>query len=487
MVSTRFSFSDRFASDPQKPWLRAGRDKSVSFEDLAARASAIRRSLADAPDRGKPVAVHCSDPVEIVASILACWADRRTAAILDPATPPDRWRAIREVLGFEVRIGGGGNESPEPVCRVSPDGTDFSGARDLALALDAAEWALPALILFSSGTTGTPKCIPLSVENLLANIAAMNARLAVGASDTFLCTSPCFYAHGLYNSLLTGFFTGSTVLAPGVLNPMNAAAALAFAEEGNATVYHATPTMVKIFNLVAARSKSLPRFRHVICGTARIEPGDRQRFQAIFGIPVLQQYGMSESLIMTLDDKPDPANPESVGTPVGCDLFLLDEDGNPSASGGEGEVAVRSPSAFGSYFNQPEETASAYRGDLFFTGDLGRLDGRGALVITGRKKELIKRGGVNISPLEIERALLRIEGIDEVAVVGYPDPAYGEEIAAFVVGKALPGEDGIRDMLAGVLPRTHLPRKLIAVPALPKTASGKPAKAQLQKLAFAAP
>ena len=341
----------------------------------------------------------------------------------------------------------------------------------------------PALLLFTSGSTGVPKCVPLSLSNIASNIEDFSRILGISSEDCFLCTSPLWYAHGLYNSLLSALFLGATVVNNGVLNLMNAANAVRIANKHGASIYHLSPSMVQILLLFSKKLKEpFPKFKKIICGTAKLDPELKLKFENAFQTVVTQQYGMTETLFITVNAKKQILCPESVGEPVSCEIRIFDDAMKALPEGSVGEIAVKSKSSFGEYFNQPDESRLSYSNGWFFTGDLGKIDSDGYLTVTGRKKELIKKGGVNINPHEINAVLSGFDGVSDAATVSVPDKIYGEEIYSFVSGSGLK-EDKLHEHCRGGLPKTHLPKRIFILDRLPKTSNGKIAIQELKKLA----
>lgn len=456
--------------------------RETTYGAVSTLAVRLARSFAGSEVPSRTVGVALKRPELYLPTLLACWNRGWIPAMLSPDDPPEK-RAV------QLAVSGAGaivTDQPwdaaaatVPIITVSLETSPEIDNDDLPPPkLDPA--ADPWVLLFTSGSSGFPKCVPLSLNNIASNVEAFAEALDLTAGDVFLSASPLFYAHGLYNTLLTAFLLGTTAVWVGPLSVMSADAALSLALARGATVFHVTPSMLPILTLIGSRRKApLPRFRRVICGTAKLEAGAKAEFERIFQTSLIQQYGMSETLFMAVNVRGTAAKPLSVGLPVGCRMRLVDPDGQDAS---EGEVIVRSDAAFGCYYRQPDETAETYRDGWFYTGDLGRFDADGYLTITGRRKEIIKKGGFNVNPHEIEDVLRKLPGVTDASVVALPDPLYGEEIYAFIV--APPGtEDDLLARCDALLPKTHRPRRLRALDRLPTTASGKPDKPKLKALA----
>lgn len=457
--------------------------KALSYRDVVRRACAVAHQLADACFEGPVVGVSLSDPLWYVPTLLGAWSRGLTAAVLDPNLTEGRLErlvrtcGVTHVLSDHDRL----HRRLYQEIRVTSPGRAIES---IDLDISSMDGRAPALLLFSSGTTGMPKCIPLSLDGINANVASFSRLLGMSTADVFLSASPLWHAHGLYNSLLTALLLGASVVYVGPLNVVNAAGALDVAIEHRATVFHVTPSMLPILTFVGRRKPNLlPPLRHVICGTARLAERDKQEFETLFNMPILQQYGMTEVLFISVNQSCPSTKPHSVGEAIGCEIQIRDDEGTEARPLTPGNIWVKSPSAFGSYFSQPEETRTAYRDGWFQTGDLGWVDNSGALTISGRKKDIIKKGGFHIAPDEIDAVLLQCGEVRESATVGVLDRFQGEEIYSFVVCGEQANEERMKEHCRRNLPRHHVPKQIIMLPALPKTETGKIKKMELAELA----
>ena len=339
------------------------------------------------------------------------------------------------------------------------------------------------IMLFTSGTTEFPKCVPLSFENVENNIKHFSDRLDLNRNDVFLCTSPLWYAHGLYNSFLTALTLGGKVVWGGGLSIISAEKILNCAVNNRATIYHFTPSMIRILALYAGRSGCpVPKLRYAICGTSRLSPTDKTDFEEVFHTPVLQQYGTTEALIMSINTSQDEQHPESVGTPIGCSIIIVDDDGNDLGANITGNIIVKSDANFGCYYRQPTETALAYKSGWFQTGDLGLITNDGHLTISGRKKDIIKKSGININPNQIDTIINEHNKVEKSITVGVPDDTYGEDIYTFVKVAIRTSEDELKTYCATYLPKNYMPKRILFVEDFPKTDSGKIKRSELVQL-----
>jgi acyl-coenzyme A synthetase/AMP-(fatty) acid ligase len=241
--------------------------------------------------------------------------------------------------------------------------------------------------------------------------------------------------------------------------------------------------MISILTFIGKRIQTpLPKPRWIICGTAALNIKEKTLFEKLFNVSITQQYGMTEVLLITVNDDKQEEKPLSVGRAVGCEVIIADDVGNTLPTGRHGNICIKSPSAFGSYFNQPSETAATYKGNCFWTGDIGSLDAEGYLTISGRSKDLIKKGGYNINPNEIDSVVGSIPGIIDSATIGVADPLYGEEVYTFVVEKKPIPEELLIAECKKLLPLSHIPKNIFTIDLLPRTSSGKIRRESLKTL-----
>lgn len=474
---------DTILRQPGKAYLvDAKTGRKLSYGDLdvcsALYASCLQSQLA----KGQTAMLMLNSAVSIMPSILACWRMGVIPAVLDPQTPFERFKIISRLIMPTVVVTDaplGGEYAGITQVRLDQAYGDQLTLRSFEIELD--DNAVPCILLFSSGTTGTPKCVPLSLSNVRANVLSFNSRLGITREDVFLSVSPLWYAHALYNSFLTALFLGATVVYGGVLSLISAEGIIRAGCENCATIVHVTPSMLPILTLIGKRTKQpVPRFQHVICGTAKLDMQDKANFEECYRVPITQQYGMTEVLIMAVNETCQQEKPESVGSPVGCTIEVRDEYNTASPLGVAGDIMVKSASSYGSYYGQADETAAAYSAGWFRTGDIGIVDSDGCLTITGRRKDIIKRGGFSIGAEEIDSALRQVAGVVEAATVGVSDQTYGEEVYTFVVASMTMTEESLIQHCRKFLPRSHIPKRIFFTTDLPKTVSGKIMKHQLQ-------
>jgi acyl-CoA synthetase (AMP-forming)/AMP-acid ligase II len=324
----------------------------------------------------------------------------------------------------------------------------------------------PALLMYTSGTTGTPKGALLTHANLLASARAVAAWHGLTPQDRCLSSLPIYHINGQVIATVTPFVSGGSVIAP---HRFSVGSWWDFAERHRATWINMVPTIIA-YLLNAADAKRNYRFPGVRFGrsaSAPLPPEQHRAFESTFGISVIECMGMTETASIVFANPQDAARRKigSVGLPCGVEAKVV-----------EGEIRLRGPNVMAGYYKSPGQTALAFDADGWMrTGDLGERDADGYYFITGRLKELIIKGGENIAPREIDEALLKHPAVLEAAAVGVPDANYGQDIRACVVlkpGARLSMED-LRAFCVAELGRYKTPREFRFLAELPKGPSGK--------------
>jgi acyl-CoA synthetase (AMP-forming)/AMP-acid ligase II len=301
---------------------------------------------------------------------------------------------------------------------------------------------------------------------------------ALTADDVSLCVMPLFHVHGLVASTLGTLATGGTVIVPAKFNPLSH---WRVAENYGATWYSAVPTM---HQLLVARAKGNARpagagkLRFIRSCSASLAPQLLSDLEECFGAPVLEAYGMTEAAHQMASNPlpPKAHKASSVGPNTGTtEIGIMDGAGNLLAAGERGEVVIRGANVIKGYENNPEANASSFTNGWFRTGDQGYLDEDGYLLLTGRLKEMINRGGEKIAPREIDEALLSHPAVDQAVAFGVPHPGWGEEVAAAVVLKegATATEAELTAHCKERLADFKRPKQIFITTAIPRTATGK--------------
>ncbi|MGI5482927.1 acyl-CoA synthetase [Streptomyces lavendofoliae] len=464
----------------ERPALRFG-DRSLTYGELRSAAAATAARL----DGAERVAVWATPTPEtavaVVAALLAgvpavplnprtggrelthIVTDSRPALVL--AAPEDELpHALGGLERLDVTVTGTG---------AVPPGAKGSGAPDPEA---------PALVVYTSGTTGPPKGAVLPRRAIAASLDALEDAWGWTSDDVLVHALPLFHVHGLILGVLGPLRRGGSVrhlgrfTTGGVARELAAGATMLF---GVPTMYH---RIAEALDDDPQLAKALAGARLLVSGSAALPVHDHRRIAALTGRRVVERYGMTETLMNT-SVRADDVEPRtgSVGVPLpGVDLRLVEDDGAEiTVYDGEtvGEIQVRGPNLFTGYLNRPDATAAAFDGDWFRTGDMAVRDTDGSVRIVGRRAtDLIKSGGFKIGAGEIENALLGHPGVREAAVTGEPDPDLGERIVAWIVPAdrdAPPAAEDLADHVAAQLAPHKRPRTVRYLDVLPRNDMGK--------------
>ncbi|MEI2806191.1 class I adenylate-forming enzyme family protein [Albidovulum sp.] len=384
-------------------------------------------------------------------------------AVADPAGEAGTGVALLPIGDLRAPAPG---VAPEPPAEVAP-GDDF-------------------LIIYTSGTTGTPKAIVLDHAAQVAAPRALAEMWGIGSGDTTLVALPLGYLYGLSTAAAAGLQTGGRVVIMRRFHPRDVLEAMV---EHRVTVFHGVPTMFSMMLEYCEQRDltfDLSHVRVMIAAGAPLPPEMRQRFTARFGSDLQNYYAMTEStpVFGRLAGDPRPLAANAVGRAApGLKVRIVRPDGSDCAEGEEGEILVRAAATMKRYMKAPEQTEAAFVGGLFRTGDLGHRDADGNYFVTGRIKDIIIRGGANISPSEVEDALATHPAVQDAAVIGAPDRIFGEVPVAFVVLR--PGAEvtteNLEEHAARTLSDFKVPRRYLFETALPLGKTGKVDKAALAR------
>ncbi len=344
-----------------------------------------------------------------------------------------------------------------------------------------------AVILYTSGTTGTPKGAQLTHSNMVMN-AIGSQRLVDGKpGDVALATLPLFHSFGQTVIMNMAFYSGAAITLLARFKPDDA---FRIMERDNVTIFAGVPTMYwALYSYPHAEEefdmdKIVSNLHTAVSGGAALPVELLRNFEARFNVPILEGYGLSEtSPVASFNVRWKERKPGSIGIPIwGVQMSLVDDDDNhipkptePGEFSEVGEIVIRGHNVMKGYYKRPDATAEVMRGDWFHSGDLGRMDHEGYFYIVDRKKEMILRGGYNVYPREIEEYLMTHPKISLVAVKGVPHPTLGEEVKAYVVlnpGETATAEEIIAFAKEGLAAYKY-PRLVEFRAELPMTATGK--------------
>lgn len=340
-----------------------------------------------------------------------------------------------------------------------------------------------AMLLYTSGTTGHPKGVMLTHKNLYLNARATASISAVPPKTMFLSVLPLSHSFGVM-TMNVGYILGSRSV---LLSHFDSGQALQAIQDYKVERFAAVPTMLTYLVNFPDREKfDHSSLKKVNSGGAALPNEVRLDFERLYGCEVNEGYGLSETS-PTATGYPDGMKyrPGSVGKAIpGVEVKIFTLDGKELPPGEPGEICIKGPNVMKGYWKNPEATADAMRGEWFRSGDVGYMDEGGFVYITDRTKDLIIKGGENISPREIEEAIHTHPAVAECAVIGLPSTKYGEDIAAVVVlksGKAA-SEEEIQAHVATYVTKYKIPSTVIFMPFLPKNPVGKILKKDLRAM-----
>ncbi|MGW9048020.1 acyl-CoA synthetase [Streptomyces lydicus] len=471
------------------PALRFG-DRALSYRQLASMAGALAERIAGRTR----IAVWATPTLETSVGVVAALLAGVAAVPVNPKIGESELAHIVADSAPSLVLAEPGVDLPDPLAALPRVDIEAAEALDEAtpapLPPEPGEEA-PALIVYTSGTTGPPKGVVLPRRALAHTLDTLQDAWQWTADDVLVHALPLFHVHGLILGILGPLRRGGSVHHLGRFSTEAVARELS----ADGTMLFGVPTMYHRLAAEAGRdpvlAKALGRARLLVSGSAALPLTDHERIAAASGRRVIERYGMTETLMNTSvrADGPDAAG--TVGVPLpGVYVRLVDDTGRPiEGNDGEtvGEIQVRGPNLFVEYLNRPEATDAAFDGGWFRTGDMATRDAAGNYRIVGRKAtDLIKSGGYKIGAGEIENALLAHPGVAEAAVTGVPDEDLGERIVAWVVPESgpeagpPPSAQELADHVARQLAPHKRPRTVHFLDALPRNDMGKIMKRELR-------
>ena len=459
-------------------------------------AHALRRLGVGVGDRVVVMLPNCPEVTESYGAILRCGGvivpiifllgDREVAHILADSeakvviTAADMLWKVEAQLGVlptlqHVLLVDGGGDG-----RTRSLAAEKAGEPDAFPTVDRRPDDL-AVILYTSGTTGVPKGVALSHDNLESNARAAASLNELGREDWAVAVLPLSHSYGL-TVMNAGHILGSRAA---LLRWFHPEAVLQTIQEFRAVAMSAVPTMlIYLLNYPEADRFDTRSMRVWGSGAAPLPVEIVEPFERKFGGRILEGYGLTEaSPVVSAHRLSGPRRIGSVGRAIpGVEISIQDDMDGPLPAGELGEVCVRGRNVMVGYYRNPEETARTVRAGWLHTGDMGRLDDEGFLFIVERKKDLIIRGGFNIYPREVEEVLYAHPKVAEAAVVGMKDPLMGEDVLAFVVLRSgeRASEEEIGAFCEGRLARFKCPKRIRFVESLPKSPIGKILRKELR-------
>lgn len=485
--------ADRLATVPDAPVLMLPGGGTVAGGDLLAESARIARLLLDAGlEPGDRVAAQVDKSPEAVALYLGAI---RAGLVWMPLNPAYTRDELAFFLGdAEPRAWVCAPEREGELAGIAPGARRFTLGRDGAGSLVTEARARPArapivpreggdlaALLYTSGTTGRPKGAMLTHRNLASNATVLVGAWEFGEGDVLLHALPIFHVHGLFVATHCALLSGAPILFEPRFEPLRALDLLP-----RATVFMGVPTYyTRLLAEPRLGREACAGMRLFFAGSAPLLPDTFRAFRERTGHAVLERYGMTETGMLCSNPVRGERRPGSVGLPLpGVALRIVDGEDLPLPSGEVGHVQVRGDGVFPGYWRLPERTRAEFTADGWFrTGDTGERGEDGYVTLSGRAKDLVITGGLNVYPKEVEDVLDALPGVLESAVFGVPHPDFGEAVAAAVVLRPgwTPSPEELISRLRAHLAGFKIPKSLYFLPELPRNAMGKVTKTALRE------
>lgn len=455
---------------------------NVSFQRLAADVKAFQHQLAKlGVSAQSAVSIALPNSYEFIVSFIAASWQRAIAAPLNPAYKQSEFEfyisdlssalalvpkgafaqdaaAVRAARKYNAAIAECYFNGREVVLDVKETGKLASEANR---PMEAAQPDDIALVLHTSGTTGRPKAVPLTHRNLLRTMKNIEATYQLTSKDRTMLVMPLFHVHGLLAGFLAPLASGGSVIVP---PKFSASEFWKDFIEHRANWYTAVPTIHQIL-LKNPLPNPMPNIRFIRSCSSPLSPKTFHELEKALGAPVLEAYAMTEAAHQMTSNPLPPGKrmPGSVGIGQGVEVKILDQDGNEVVQGREAEICIRGDNVTKGYLNNPAANASSFTKDGFFrTGDQGKKDPDGYIIITGRIKELINKGGEKISPIELDNVIAQNPALSEAVSFALEDEIYGQDIGVAVVvkeGQSLNAES-LKTWMADKVAKFKLPKKV---------------------------
>ncbi|OTB09096.1 hypothetical protein M426DRAFT_316388 [Hypoxylon sp. CI-4A] len=470
---------------------------TVSYKDLKSEIVSFQRKLAAIGITNRSaVSIATANSYEFIVSFLATSWQRGIAAPLNPAYKQEEFEFYIEDIKSAIVI--------VPKGAYAANAPSVKAARKFDAAIAESYWddvkkevALDvkdlgqlkgkskenllqpqpddvALVLHTSGTTSRPKVVPLTHRNLTRTMSNIKTTYQLTPQDRTMLVMPLFHVHGLLCALLAPLLSGGSMIVPTKFSATD------FWQDfitHGANWYTAVPTIHQIL-LRSPAPSPLPKIRFIRSCSSPLSPTVFHQLEDTFKAPVLEAYAMTEAAHQMTSNPLPPAKrkPGTVGLGQGVEVKILNDAGDEVPQGSEGEICILGENVTKGYLNNPTANASAFaKGGFFRTGDQGKKDEDGYIIITGRIKELINKGGEKISPIELDNVLTRHPSVSEAVSFAIPDELLGQDIGVAVVLKsgAKLQEDELRAWVNEKLAKFKVPKKIYFTEIMPKTATGK--------------
>ena len=453
--------------------LSAG-EKTVTYSELNSQASQLAAAMAaKGVTVGSTVATVIPNSIEFFVATLATF---RLGATLVPLnvnyTDSELFQYIDKSAAMAI-IGDASSQQAR-IESLGLAATFIDTTPELSVTLPRVatfEGEQPALLMFSSGSTGGSKQVMRTYSALLAEWKSEVETFEITPDDTILCTVPLHHTHGFGNVLLAGILSGAKIVVTlGEFNPRSVVKAL---DSHQISIYPSATFMVTMLSVMRLRQQpDLSRLKIVYTAGAPLEAEVIDAFTATYGVSPRQLYGSTETGAAAVNKLAAPAN--SVGQPMAnVKILIVDEQDKPLSQGEEGEIVVISQASAKVYVGMPEQTAKTFRNGRYYTGDLGRFDEQGNLYVTGRRKKMINVAGLKVDPAEVESVILAMDGVSEVVVLGKKDGDYGEKVKAVIVPLEAATERDVIDHCKAHLAEYKWPKIIEFRNEIPKSPLGK--------------
>lgn len=458
-MSVRHPLSWLERSDPQNR--AVGDDHAMlGYGALCDRARRVAGSLAREHGSGRYLLLPAERSVDFVTALVAAWYSGNVPVPVDPEAPDELVRALGERCG--------------PWARVAPVDVASLAAGE---PVDQRDLNLPALVLFTSGTSGTPKGVPVSLTNLSHSAAAISKYLGYAAHPSAAVVLPLHYSYALLSQLLCMFYVGGYArIIAGFRNPLEFAKTVE--SEGLETFCGVPTTYQTLLTLRRLTPVTLPGVRVLCSAGAAFERDRLPAVKEIFpGARFFDNYGMTEAtprVTFIREDDPRFGEPTCGRAIEGASIRIFAEsDLRELPDGDTGIIGVKGPNVFSGYLNDADATARAFTdGGYLLSGDVGYLDA-GYLFVRGRRDEVFNVGGEKVSPVEIEQALLAHCAVESCAVAGFEDRRRGTVPVAYLVLRGPASKAELSEFLSRRLPAGKVPWRYFEASRLPMTANGK--------------
>ncbi|WP_137925066.1 class I adenylate-forming enzyme family protein [Cupriavidus sp. 2SB] len=465
-------------------------NRTLTYPELAASVAKFSGQFLNAGvGHGDRVAIGLERSIDTIIAILGTMAAGACACPMEPKLSNDELSRRFTMANLTWLVADTSAPLPErtdnvPVRIIVPSSLQEGGGQlSPAIAPDD-----PAFLLFTSGSSGKPKGVLQSHRGLLANALGIIAHSGLSAQDKLLHVMPLYHTNGVNNQILAPLLAGSTIALATRFRADDMPTLLA---RHRPTIVTGVPTMYSRMLPIAFTKESLESLRMARCGSAPITEELHRKVEEHLGCPLVVSYGLSEATCTSTMNPPMGRRIGSVGTVLQGQSVTLrtPDDAEVTTSGTEGEICITGPALMLGYLEEGNNGVATSPGGVIRTGDLGRFDDDGFLYVTGRIKDVIIRGGENLSPHLIECALAEVPGVANCCVVGKPDADLGEVPLAFVVrtsdtnGQAL--QEGLLvSAVENKLSRIYKPAQIVFLEKLPENSVGKLDRKALRAMAI---